>query len=222
MVRTNLDKLKQYIDSYIGIPYWSNQLKNGIIVDNGPYGGKGTANQISQITPKKNSHNQIEAYRYRKKHHIGLDCSGLAYHLLNFWYKLHTKSSIEKKIVGTQGKFGPRRVNVKMLSNPQNSIKVNNLEAIRTADLIVINGQKHVLFVVDRVDNQIFYVHSSQKTKKNGVYYGSIRLTNPDQPLNYQQFSDITKTNIPYQRLFHVNQGDGVYRLISLQSIPRT
>lgn len=220
MVRSNLDKLKHYIDSYIGIPYWSNKLKNGIIVESGPFRGKGTAAQIKRITPKTVSANQIDIYRFQKKHKIGIDCSGLAYHLLNFWFKLHTNSSVKTKIIGTKGIFGPKRVNVQMLANPQNSIKINNLSDIKTADLIIINGQKHVLFIIEKNGNQIFYVHNSHKTKKTGVHFGTITITNPSKPLNYQHFSDVTKTDIPYQSLFQPTQGDGIYRLISLQSIP--
>jgi len=220
MARSNLDKLKYYIDKYIGLPYWSNRLENGIIVEKGPYSGKGSYKQIKKISPTNLK--PIDIYRYQKKHKIGIDCSGLVYHLLNFWYKLHTHSSIKTKIIGREGKLGPRRVNVQMLSNPQNSIKINDLSDIKTADLIVLNGQKHVLFIIEKIKNKIYYVHSSQKTKKTGVHYGTITITNPDKPLNYQQFSDITKTDIPYQNLFFPNKGDGSYRLISLQSVPHT
>ncbi len=219
MARSNLDKLKKYIDSYIDLPYWSNKLRNGQIIDNGPFGGKGTTAQIREITPSNLK--SIDIYRFQKKHKIGIDCSGLTYHLLNYWCKLHTGKSIKTKIIGTEGKFGPKRVNVQMLSSPQNSIKISNLSDIKTADLIVIDQKKHVLFVIEKIKDKIYYVHSSQKTKKTGVHYGTITLTNPDKPLNYQQFSDITKTNIGYQNLFFSNKGDGIYRLISLQSIPR-
>jgi len=212
MVRSNLDKLKIYIDSYIGLPYWSNKIKNG------PFKGKGTSAQIRKITPTNLK--PIDIYRFQKKHKIGIDCSGLAYHLLNYWYKLHTGKSIKTKIIGTNSKLGPRRVNVQMLSSPQNSIKINNLYDVKTADLIVLNGQKHILFVIEKIKDKIYYVHSSQKTKKTGVHYGTIILTNPGKPLNHQHFSDISKTDIPYQNSFFPNKGDGIHRLISLQSIP--
>ncbi len=214
MVRSNLDKLKHYIDSYIGLPYWSNKLKNG------PFKGKGTSAQIRKIT--STNLKPIDIYRFQKKHKIGIDCSGLAYHLLNYWHKLHTGQSIKTKIIGTDSKHGPRRVNVCMLADPKNSIKISNLSDIKTADLIVLNGQKHVLFVIKKIKDKIYYVHSSQKTKKTGVHYGTITITNPTKPLNYQHFSDVTKTDIPYQNLFFSNKGDGIYRLISLQSVPHT
>jgi len=216
MAGSNLDKLKKYIDSYIGLPYWSNKFENG------PFGGKGTSAQIRKITQKTKSNKQIDLYRFQKKHHIGIDCSGLAYHLLNYWYKLHTGKSVKTKIIGTQGKFGPKRVNVHMLTDPRNSIKINNSSDIKTADLIVLDGQKHVLFIIEKTKDKIYYVHSSQKTQKTGVHYGTITIINPGKSLNHQQFSDLTKTNITYQNLFKSTQGDGIYRLISLQSIPHT
>ena len=216
MARSKLGLLQQYIRLYLGLPYWSNLLKDGRIIKNGIYGGKGSIAQIrlaqkklsAQLDQTKPSNQAI--YNLTKKNHLGLDCSGLVYHLANYWHKLHTGKSIKPFIQGTQGRFGPRRVNVASLINPINSIKINNLNEVKTADLIIINKASHVLFVIDKNENTINYVHSSQHTLKRGVHLGKISIIHPQQSLAHQQFSDSTNLRIPHQQLSFPNFGDGI------------
>ena len=221
MARSKLNTLKQEINQYIGIPYWANKLDDGKIILNGPYGGKGSHKQIEAYTKRLIKKNGLSTtkltkqniYNLQKKNHLGIDCSGLTYHLLDFWAKLNLKTSIKKYITGTDGKFGPRRVNVQSLAKKVNSFKVDKIPDIKTADMIVINRASHVLFVINKTANFIYYVHSSQFTKKRGVHLGRIKILNPSKDLGYQRFSDITNQGIPYHKQFDPDKGDAIYRL---------
>jgi len=207
MARTKLNNLKKEIKHYIGIPYFINRAS----VPNAPFAGKADYKQINLATQlateseglNLNNLSPQDIYRLRKRHHIGIDCSGLVYHLLDFYYKQITDKSIQNLIIGTNGKTGPRRVNTLMFSDPKNSHPVANYSQIKTADLIITNQKKHILFVVEVNKNQISYVHSSQKTATKGVHYGTLTITNPQKDLSYQQFSESLETH----------SGDAVYRL---------
>jgi len=207
MVRTKLDKLKQEINHYLGIPYYINKTDS----QNVSLVGKADHKQINLATQKVAKSENLnltklssqDIYRLQKRHHIGIDCSGLVYHLLDFYYKQNTGKSIQNLVIGTDDKTGPRRINAYMFSHPQNSHLIKDFSQIKTADLIVTNHRKHILFVVDINKNQISYVHSSQKTKIRGVHYGRLTITHPQKDLTYQQFYETLETH----------SGDAIYRL---------
>jgi len=221
MVGNKLNKLKKEINKYIGIPYWINKIVNKKIVVEGAFGGKGNIYQISDATQKAAEQEALslsklstqDKYKLQKRNNIGIDCSGLTYHLLDFWYKVNTGLSIQPLIMGTDNKIGPRRVNVKMLTDPQNSTQIKNLSNIKTGDIIVIDNKKHILFIIEINKNTITYVHSSQKTKQRGVHFGTITITDPTKNLTHQIFSDQTRDNKKYSQIIYPKYGDGIYRL---------
>lgn len=227
MAGPELILLKQEINHYLGIPYWSNKIIDNKIYLNGPFGGKGSWRQIQKITEillkKANIDPQTvtakQVYCLQKKHRLGIDCSGLVYHLLNYWYKIHFHKSIKRHLHGTNNKFGPRRINVASLSSNKNSIRLKNINLAKTGDLIIMDKKRHVLFVVESKNDHIVYVHSSRRTKITGVHYGKILLTNPGKTLDYQTYSDKTKNGIDYHRLIFINHGDGLYRIRPLTQI---
>ncbi|RLC35136.1 hypothetical protein DRH14_01515 [Candidatus Shapirobacteria bacterium] len=228
MVRSQLAQtIKAEIEHYLNIPYAINKLKNGHIVEEVPYGAKGNWLQIKNITKKITKKEKIDLskpssqqlYNFRKKHKIGIDCSGLAYHLLDKTYQLLFNQSIKFKLVGTNNKKGVRRLSANMLTNPINSMPILKYENIQTADLIRFNQAKHVIFIVEKKDNIITYVHNSRYTQKRGVHYGQIKITNPQKSLNFQQWSDTHLNGQPYSQFFFPNSGDGIFRLKCLTNL---
>lgn len=177
MVGTKLDLLKQEIANYIGIPYFINS--HHLAADNA-FVGKGSVKEIALETVhlanlqniKLLDFTSVQIYNFQKKNHLGIDCSGLACHLLNFYF-------------GTT--LDVRKTSANMLTSAPLSQLVTD---IKTGDLIRQKDGKHVLFVIEKTNNNVLYVHSSPKNR--GVAYG--------------QF-DITKPNIKF---------DGIYRLLLL------
>ena len=161
MVRT---KLNEEILHYIGIPYFSNVGKyknNGenVLV------GKGSAKEIALKTVEFANNQKVkllhltpeQIYNFQKKNHLGIDCSGLVCHLLNYYFDLN---------------INVRKTSANMLTSPPLSIKVD-VEEIITGDLIRQKNGKHVLFVIEKVDNRIYFVDSSLRGR--GVRFGEIK-----------------------------------------------
>ncbi len=200
------------------IPYWSNKLKDGKILVEGAFGGKGTPEQIQKATARAVKKEKLDLEKLTKKeilylmkrNKIGLDCSGLVYQLLDFITKKEKKLSLDKTLIGFGGKKGIRRVGVRQLTDPQNSISVS-LDQLKPGDFIIIDQEKHILLVLNIKGNKITYIHSSQKTKTSGVHTGTLTITNPNRGLSSQKWSDKLKNGSSYTKIIHKN--DGFYRL---------
>jgi hypothetical protein len=167
MVRNKLE-LKQEIEHYLGLPYSKNILKNGKIIKEQFLGGKGNCRQIAtetiRLAQKQNldltkSTNQ-EFYNFQKKNHLGIDCSGLAVQLLNFYF-------------GTE--LNPRKLSANMLTSAPISKEIIDQNNLKTGDLVRQKDGHHVLFIVEKQDNIITYVDSSREGR--GVKYGTADLT---------------------------------------------
>lgn len=197
--------------------------------------GKGTPEQIRQeVCAMANREGfdlstaaEIAITHFMKQHKIGIDCSGLAYHLLDaYCQKLHGQSighfvlrypgllgAAEKTLLSYQRQ---RRINVLTLTAPLNSAPVPKTQDIRTGDLIRMHGElDHVLVVTHVSNDTITYVHSSSKnTRKRGPHYGSITVIDPSLGLEHQQWQEETKDGKNYgQQFFRPDQGDSVRKL---------
>jgi len=168
MVRNKLE-LKQEIEHYIGLPYSKNILKNGKIIKEQFLGGKGNSIQIAtetiRLAQKQNLDltkltNQ-EFYNFQKKNHLGIDCSGLAVQLLNFYF-------------GTE--LNPRKISANMLTSAPISKEITDQNDLQTGDLVRQKDGHHVLFIVEKQGNIITYIDSSREGR--GVKYGTADLTN--------------------------------------------
>lgn len=166
MVGTKLEELKLEISHYIGIPYFSNVGKHKNNGEN-VLVGKGTAKEISLKTIeyanleniKLNSLTALQIYQFQKKHHLGVDCSGLACNLLNFYQNAD---------------LNVRKTSADMLtSNPLS--KIIDVNRATTGDLVRQKNGHHVLFVIEKIGNTIHYVDSSILGK--GVKYGNFDIT---------------------------------------------
>lgn len=180
MVGTKLELLRLEISKYIGLPYHTNVPK--IDSPQASLVGKGSAKEIALKTIEFANNENIklidlnpqQIYNFQKKHKLGIDCSGLACHLLNFYFDLS---------------LNVRHTSAAMLTSKPLSQKISLSEA-KTGDLIRQKSGHHVLFIVEKNDNQITYVDSSVKGR--GVRYGHF---------------DITDKNFKY---------NGIYRLLLL------
>jgi hypothetical protein len=218
MVRTKLSDLKLEINSYLGIPYFSNVKKStspeNVLV------GKGSAKEIALKTIELANLESIklldltssQIYNFQKKHDLGIDCSGLVFNLLQF-----IKPNINNILIGTEGIKGVRRLSASLLTSPPNATKINDYNSVKTGDLIRVDDGKHVLFVIEKIGNIIYYVHNSGKTKTKGVHLGTLEIVNPQQPLNHQKWSDVTKENKNYNTLINSKKDDGFYRIDKLK-----
>lgn len=163
MVRT---KLKKEVIHYIGIPYFTNLGKYKNHREN-VFVGKGTAKEIALKTVELANEQKVkllnftpeQIYNFQKKNHLGIDCSGLACHLLNYYFGLN---------------LNPRRTSADMLTSPPLSVQIDVSQAA-TGDLIRQQNGRHVLFILEKVGSTIYYVDSSRA--KRGVNFGEIQTS---------------------------------------------
>lgn len=175
MVRTKLE-LQQEIEKYIGLPYSKNILKDGKIIKEQFLGGKGNCRQIATETIRLAQKQKIdliklnnqEFYNFQKKNHIGIDCSGLACQLLNFYFN---------------SDLNPRKTSANMLTSAPISKKIKSSE-IKTGDLVRQKNGLHVLFIIEKQGDIINYVDSSREGR--GVRHGQTNLT--DKSFKHQGF----------------------------------
>lgn len=170
MAGTKLNQLKIEILKYIGLPYHTNIPKynsaDNVLV------GKGTAKEIALKTIEIANNQNIklldlspeQIYNLQKKNKIGIDCSGLACHLLNFYFNI---------------KLDVRKTSADILTSTPQSKKIN-ISDIQTADLIRQKEGHHVLFVIEKIGNKVIYVDSSRSGR--GVHYGEFEISNKNFP----------------------------------------
>ena len=197
MAGTKLIKiLEEEIGNYIGIPYL--------------YGGKNTWKEIKK---------ECSDYKQLKKNKTGIDCSGLAYHLLDFYAQLKGLGSVYNHLIGTDNKKGVRRLSANLLTSSPNSFPVTTYSNIQTGDLIRLNSGKHVLFILEKTSNQMRYIHSSNKTAVRGVHYGKIEIIDSSKTLNQQKWGENDLAGQNYSSNFNPNNGDGIFRLFFFKQL---
>lgn len=165
MARIELKDLRQEILKYIGIPYHINVPK--ILSSDNVLVGKGNAKEIALKTIEVANKSNIkildlepqQIYNLQKKNHIGIDCSGLVCHLLNFYF---------------QTNIDVRKTSADMLTSDPISSNVD-ISEVQTADLIRQKNGHHVLFVIEKIGNKVIYVDSSRDGR--GVRYGEFDTT---------------------------------------------
>jgi hypothetical protein len=167
MVRNKLDELKQEIAKYIGIPYFINLPPRQLNKPEPVLVGKGSAKDIALKTIELANCQNLkltnltteEIYNFQKKNQIGIDCSGFASNLLNF-------------ILGSNV-LPVTQTSANALTSEPLSIKVP-LTDIQTADLVRQNNGHHLLFIIEKTGNIIYYVDSSFSGR--GVHYGNFNI----------------------------------------------
>jgi hypothetical protein len=224
----NYTKINDFCDSYlkmkisgieINCPYWMNKIKNGKVIIRGFANGKGSAleiqdklNSISSINKQKILSRNF-FYKLARRNRIGIDCSGFAYRFLDMFIKLKYKNANNKSM----NKYitqGINRTDVKLLTSETYCSQIPSLKDIQIGDLIRMMKGHHVLVVIGVDNNEITYIHSSDKTLTKGVHKGVIKIDKPECDLSEQIWLEKTKNGENYcQKYFYKSSGDGIYRL---------
>ncbi len=217
--------IKQYLKINLGeisvpCPYWSNKIKNGLVVIRGFQNGKGKAEEIKSELQKRllpdnlniDLFTPLYIQKFAKKERIGIDCSGLAFRVLEELVRLRYKNCSVDNLTQVFPE-GISRVNVKKITDINYCIEINDLKEVQTGDLIRMMGGKHVVVIIKSENNSVTYIHSSHITSTQGVHLGFITLKE-DLPLEKQNWLEKTKREENFgQRYYYPHKGDGIYRL---------
>ncbi|MFZ5366439.1 MAG: hypothetical protein ACOZBZ_04110 [Patescibacteria group bacterium] len=205
-------------------PYWMDKIKKKIW---GPYGGKGSPQELVRATLEVGAKKKINLAKltsqqirvFMKKNRIGLDCSGLAFKLLNTLDKEKGGNGLEDDIPGVKGKF-LLRANVMMLTNDEVSLPIKKLRDLAVGDLIRLGEGKHLAVIVEIKRGskgqikEIVYAHSSPGTVPDGVHKARILIKDGNYGLEAQKWLERTKKGENYgQKFFKPEKGDGIRRL---------
>ncbi len=153
-----LNLLKTEIQKYLGLPYLINRPKSKIFNDITQV-GKASAHQLAlktieianQQIVKILDLNPKEIYNFQKKNHLGIDCSGLACQLLNYY----------AEIMGIKFHLPPRTTSADTLTSPPLSSPID-VKNLTTADLIRQKNGNHVVFIIEAKLPHLYCVESSR------------------------------------------------------------
>lgn len=168
-------------------PYYRQLIKNGLLRKRYLI-GKGSPSETS-------------------KYKTGVDCSGFICHIINSHKNVRVviKSIDRKPLKRILFYIRPiENINVKALINSKNStsVKIRNL---RTGDLVHI-GNEHAMLIYKTSHDTVYFAHASEKHKI--VELSTIKITNPEKPLEFQVWKDMY-----YQNKFTTTPNSGVKRL---------
>lgn len=147
--------------------------------------------------------NVEEIQSFMHKNMLGIDCSGFAYHLLDYLLKKIGKGGMKKV-----GFPGPGKSDVEVLTLPKFSKKIASFDQVQPGDLIRLDnlakdGLQHVIIVLAKEWGFVNYAHSSRKTHVKGVHADNISFGKFPHDLHNFSYNPETSK-------------DGIYRLKAL------
>lgn len=205
-------------------PYWSNRQR---ILLAGPYKGKGTPSQITRATIDTAKRHNLDLRklspsdirRFMEHHRIGIDCSGLVYHMADALDKERGGMGVFDAIQGVRGK-GVKRVNAFCLTNDKNSIVLKKVKDVKVGDLIRFQDGKHIAIILrvkkDKKDKpqEIIYAHSGRLSAITGVHTGKILVKDLQKDIGEQRWFEKTRKEYDYVlKYYSQKHGDGLRRL---------
>lgn len=234
IIETSQALQKVYLDYFnltlgnrkIPCPYWINNPKR---LKFGPGGGKSLPEEIVILAQQKAIQDKVdlaklsekEIINFLKKNHLGIDCSGFAFWLLDALDQEKGGNGIIDDIPNVEGKIIKVRASVKMLTDSQVAYPIKSLNEIKPGDMIRLRAGHHLLIVLQTQKDQnknlkkIIYVHSSSSvfTKTSGVHQQEILITNPNKPIEDQNWLEQTVNGLSYAKELLRSEGDGIFRL---------
>lgn len=204
-------------------PYWMNNLEKGIY---GPIGGKGTPEQIVQVTVDQARAEGVDLTKldeqgitlFMKAKMIGVDCSGFAFWMLNELDLEKGGDGVADNIPGSQGKIVKARASVAMLCKDEVSFVIEKVSDVKVGDMIRLRRGKHVSIIAkvsgeDDKITEIEYAHSSCRTQVKGVHIGKIKVVDEQLGLENQNWEELTEEGTSYGKEYRPETGDSIRRL---------
>lgn len=150
---------------------------------------------------------------FMEKELLGIDCSGFAYHILDYMLHNYSKSSMTKL-----GFPWASSTNVDLLTSEKFSIRTDEIvKNFRPGDMIrfgtsSLNGQ-HIIVIISTSKHEVKYAHSVYPV---GVSFGVIEIDNPDRSIFTQRWLTESSSRTNLRAQYNPNHSDGVFRLCYL------
>lgn len=200
----------------VNAPYFNNQ-RNKVRAALRVLVGKGTPAEIVEEAHIISLRDKLdlsalsdaELKKFLVEQNLGVDCSALAYYILQAETHARGLGSLRKKIIFPSATTIFRKIiarlrpaentDVTTLASDHNSRTVT-LAEIAPGDMIILwrtgleHKLNHVLIVHEVAGQQIFYTHTLRWSKEgkydHGVRQGMITITDPNAPLVVQQWTE--------------------------------
>ncbi|OGH64906.1 MAG: hypothetical protein A2821_00315 [Candidatus Magasanikbacteria bacterium RIFCSPHIGHO2_01_FULL_41_23] len=173
--------------------------------------------------------NNTDLKKFLVEHNLGVDCSALAYYILDAENQARGLGLLKKQIIFTNAKNPFRKIlaklrpveniSVAVLADDKNS-KIVTLDTIQAGDLIILwrTGKDHKLnhiLIVHQVDgNKISYVHSFRWSKDglydHGVQQGTVTISDKSKSLAEQIWEEKNKIGEENETWRHVQLAEPV------------
>ena len=203
-------------DKKIKTPYFNNRrnkIRGGLRVLIGKGSPKDIIEETTILSLREKADiknlNEEDLQKYLVEHNLGIDCSGLVYHILDAELKSGNKGSLHKYIRRPWIKNPLRKLiarlrtvenaGVSTFNNPANSKEVE-VKDIKPGDMIMMvntgkNHNIHHILIIHKIDDKtIHYTHSFQYPEdgqyNHGVRQESIEITDPSKTLLEQNWSE--------------------------------
>jgi hypothetical protein len=234
MINKAPEKVIDFIDEYFNLPLGGKKVRCPYHINAKRHKqrmglrvliGKGTPREIVQeslIYEKLRgvdfqSMSKTEIREFMVKRHIGVDCSGLAVHVLNKWLNTIGKKSFWKYIkfpkIGLYRKIAIKlrpveNIPANLLTGDLNTYKISNYNNVKPGDLIRSKIPKrrknlkdiyHVMLITEVIKemgevSKFKYVNSVRGYEdKHGVRYGEVIVKDSERSLQYQEWTDSYK-----------------------------
>lgn len=223
-------------DRDVNCPYFNNQRTKvraalRVLV------GKGTPIEIVEETQIIGLRDKIdvqklsddELKKFLVEHNLGIDCSALAYYILDAETRARGFGSLKKHVQFREAKTFVRKIiarfrpventSVITFASDANSREVS-LAEIQPGDLIILwrtredHALNHILIVTEIQGENIQYIHSFRWSKEgkydHGVRQGTIKITNATKPIVDQIWEEKNKTGEENETLKHVKLAENV------------
>lgn len=234
----------------VNCPYFNNRqtgLHGGLRVLIGKGNPKDIADEAlimslrEKIELKKLTDEQLK--KFLVDNHLGVDCSGLAYYVLEAELKSRHKPALSKSLHRPWLKpwrrliahlRAPENTGVRTFANDVNS-KTTKIADVKPGDIITmlntgLKNDRHHMLIVHEVDNNngqliIHYTHSFKWTTdglyNHGARQGQIKIVDPTKPLLQQEWTENNLTGDQNETYLHAKQAKSLElrRLIVLLTL---
>ncbi len=218
-----LSVIHQYLNFQgISIPYFNNR-RSGAKMKLRAQAGKGSPKDIFDEMESVAMHEKIDLKsldsislkKFLVDHDIGIDCSGLAYYILNAESEARVKGTLDRHLSFPfcKGIFGKavckmrpvENAGVSTFAHEKNSREIN-LKEVQPGDIITFidNSRNHIV-IIHQVEYQNFiptilhYTHSiawpEDGEYEHGVRQEQIEITDINKPVAEQKWSDTRSFN---------------------------
>jgi len=179
--------------------------------------GKGSVEDIKEELKILSLREKIDLRNFSKEeitkfivnNNIGIDCSGLAYYILDTELKAQEKKSLKKHLKFPDIKNPLRKLIIKLrpvencgvknLADDENSVEIN-LKGAEPGDMIFLldagarHDYNHVMLITEIDKNDIVYIHSFQYPTdgqyNHGVRQEKIKIINPEKNILEQNWQE--------------------------------